>query len=186
MKRILCSWLALAIAAPLLAAPIVYQGQLSNAVPSVGNIPLNADGLGYDNPEDWDWWYLYAEAGNVATVEINRLVSTIDPASSAHRVIAGLPTDTNPMVTIFESPAGTTLLAFGDDEDPPAVTGPFGDPHYSFPATTTGFYTIAVANYAGGTPGAPGDYEIIVTGITPEPASFALLGLGALALIRRR
>lgn len=175
---------AVAVAASAAADPIVYSGELFNAVPAVGAVPLNGDGNGVDNPSDWDWWYFYAETGNAVSIVIDRLTGDIDPASSAHFAGAVLPGDTAPMLTVFDFPAGTVFMGSGDDNDPPNVPGPFGDPNYGFVATGTGWHTVAVANFLG-TPG-PGEYQIVVRGITPEPGSLALLSVGLLALARRR
>jgi hypothetical protein len=185
MKRFVAAVLVGALVAPALAVPIVYQGTLTAGVPGLGNVPLNADGNGNDNPADWQWWNFFATAGDNVDIEVNRLVGTIDPVSQASQNLAP---DTNPMTTITgaTSPAGTVFMGGGDDNEPPNVPGPFGDPRYGFVAPGTGMYSVVVGNFLGGTAGAPGDYSITVRGITPEPASFALLGIGALALLRRR
>ncbi len=181
MKRMLAAALFVAVAAPALAVPINYLAELSNGVPVAGSIPLNADGNGVDNPEDWDWYRFYAEAGNVVTVTVRRTTAGIDPASSAY---LGLPADTNPMTTVFDTPAGATLMGQGDDNLPPNVPGPFGDPEYVFVAPSDGHYSVVVANFLG-LFNDPGNYNITVRGITPEPTSALLLGLAGLITARR-
>jgi hypothetical protein len=179
---------AAAFVASAVADPIVYQGQLFDGVAGLGAVPLNGDGNGVDNPGDWDWWYFYAETGNAVNIEVNRLSGDIDPASSAHQVtlaFPSLPADTAPMLSVFDAPAGTVLVGTGDDDDPANVPGPFGDPNYDFVAGATGYYTVAIANFLG-TAGGPGSYSVEVNGITPEPTSLALLGMGLLAFARRR
>ena len=80
--------------------------------------------------------------------------------------------------------SGATLVGTGDDDDPPNVGGPFGDPNYSFAIANTGWYATAVGNFLGN-PGV-GEYNITITGQTPEPGALSLLALGGLALLRRR
>lgn len=114
-------------------------------------------------------------------VEVDRLTGDIDPVSAS---FFGQPEDTDPMVDIFGTPAGAVFVALGDDNDPPNVPGPFGDPNYSFNIANTGWYATVVGNFLGN-PG-PGEYNITITGQTPEPAALSLLALGSLVLLRRR
>jgi hypothetical protein len=135
-----------------------------------------------DNPEDWQWFNFFAETGNNVEIIIDRLTGDIDPVSACYQ---GLALDDGTMATIGDDPIGATFVESGDDDDPPNVPGPWGDPHYGFAAPADGMYSIVVGNYLG-TPGGPGEYTIVVRGITPEPASLGLLAVGALAVFRRR
>jgi hypothetical protein len=59
-------------------------------------------------------------------------------------------------------------------------------PHWfatGFDPTEAGTYTFELTAYNGGTPVASTNIDVIVT---PEPGSLALLGLGGLAMLRRR
>jgi hypothetical protein len=186
MKRFASLAVLAAFGASASAVPIVYEGTLTDGVFGFGNVPLNADGNGNDNPADWEWWNFHAVTGDVVTIEVNRLIGSIDPVSQAS---FGLAADSSPMLLITDpiAPAGNIWMAGGDDNQPPNVPGPFGDPFYMFVAPSTGFYSVVVGNFLGGSPGAPGEYSIVIRGITiPGPASAAVFGLGALALRRRR
>ncbi|GAB4383479.1 MAG: hypothetical protein Kow0022_03360 [Phycisphaerales bacterium] len=162
------------------AVPINYLGTLSSGQVAFGFVTLPADGNGFDNPETWQWWNFFAAAGDFITVDVDRTEAAPDMVSSA---FFGLPTDTNPMIDIFDTPAGATLMAFGDDNVDDAFGGPFGDPLYSFTAPSTGWYSVAVGNFLGA---GSGGYQIVITGQTPTPGAAAVLGLGGLILSRRR
>jgi hypothetical protein len=77
-------------------------------------------------------------------------------------------------------------IDFADDEIP--HPGPFGDPYTEFTAATTGWYTIAVTNFASnGVP--PYDFRLKVCPNCPEPSTFLLVlsaGLGIVAIRRRK
>lgn len=180
--RVLTIAVAALLAVPAMGVPITYLATLQSGDTVLGDIPLPADGNGWDNPESWDWYRFFAEAGNFVNIEVDRLTGDIDPVSSS---FFGEPEDTDPMVTIFDTPAGAVFVASGDDDDPPNVPGPFGDPNYSFNIANTGWYATAVGNYLG-EPNGPGEYDITITGQTPEPATISLFALGGLALLRRR
>jgi len=173
------------------ATPINYEGQLLNGVAGFGRVTLPADGNGNDNPETWDWWYFYACQGDNITVDPDRLEANPDLVSSTFFAGASLPADSAPMTTITgsffggTSPAGTTQVAGGDDDEPDGFGGPWGDPLYSFTAAGTGWYAVVVGNFLGA---GTGDYQIVVTGnCIPAPGSaVALLGLGGLVSRRRR
>lgn len=173
------------------AAPINYEGELFDGVAAFGTATLPADGNGNDNPESWDWWYFYACQGDNVTVDPDRLSADADLVSATFYAGAGLPADSAPMTSISDSifngtsPAGTTFVAGGDDDEDDGFGGPFGDPNYGFTAAASGWYAVVVGNYLGL---ATGDYQIVVSGnCVPAPASaVALLGLGGLVSRRRR
>lgn len=181
MKRLLGAALVLSLSSAALAVPITYRGELASGVPASGSIPLPADGNGVDNPETWHWYAFYAQAGDSVTIIVDRTSAGIDPASSA---FFGLPSDTDPMISLFDTPAGALLMGSGDDNDPPNVGGPFGDPNYTVSITDTGWHSVVVGNFLGLTDD-PGNYDITVRGQTPEPATAGLMGLIGMVLARR-
>ncbi|KAA0214658.1 MAG: hypothetical protein DYG94_08090 [Leptolyngbya sp. PLA3] len=185
MKTALVSGLALTLAAGVASAdPINYLDTLSDGEVGAGWAVLPTDGNGSDNPETWEWWNFYAVAGDLITIAVNRTSAAPDMVSSAHFAGASLPTDSSPMMTIFDSPAGTTFAGSGDDNVDDGFGGPFGDPLYSFSASGTGWYAVAVGNFLGS---GSGGYTIVITGQTPTPGSaVALLGVGGMAMLRRR
>ncbi len=187
MKISIVSGLALGalVAATATADPINYLGNLADGDVGFGRVTLPGDGSGFDNPETWDWWSFFAFAGDNITVDVDRLEANPDMVSATFFGGAALPTDSDPMLTVFDTPAGATFVASGDDDEDDGFGGPFGDPLYSFTATDTGWYAVVVANFLGA---GDGDYQIVVTGQSiPAPGSaFALLGLGGLTMMRRR
>lgn len=187
MKIALVSGMALVMAAGLASAdPINYLDTLSSGEIQTGFITLPGDGNGNDNPETWHWYNFYAMAGDFITVDVDRLVAAPDMVSATHYAGNSLPGDSAPMTTITGTvgPAGTVWVAGGDDNEDDGFGGPFGDPLYSFNAASTGWYTVVVGNFLGA---GGGDYRIVVTGQTPAPGSaVALLGVGGMAMLRRR
>lgn len=172
-----------ALAIPLQAAPIVY-GTLTTGVVTTGQIAL---GYTFNNPNEFDYWQFSATAGDVITIDVNRLDNDFDPAFG---LFAGLFSDTSQFTNLFDG-----SIAEQDDDKP--NPGPYGDPILSnFTINTTGYYTIALASAESGADGGPNgvfDYDIVLLNNTPvdevpEPAMLGLFGLGAigLGLARRR
>ncbi len=178
---LLTAVVAALLVVPAMGVPITYLATLQSGDTVFGDIPLPADGNGVDNPETWDWYRFFAQSGDLVNVEVDRQTGDIDPVSST---FFGQPDDTNPMVTIFDTPAGAVFVASGDDDDPANVPGPWGDPNYSFNIVNTGWYATVVGNFLGD-PG-PGNYSITIMGQTPEPTALSILALGGLAVLRRR
>ncbi len=175
--------LLIAVVTPSAAVPIVYADFLSDGVTVVGSIsqpngqPANPVGAVY--------YAFYANAGASVTIIGRRLDG---PYDMSFWVLQGLFADTD---AFGGNLANLGYIDFGDDQLPPNVPGPFGDPYSSFTAPSSGFYTVAVTNYAStGTP--PYSFELTATGISaaaiPEPSALALTGCGvlALAILRRR
>lgn len=163
----------------LLAAPITYQTQLQDGVPVVGVI--NQPNGSFGDPVGAQYYSFSATAGSLVEVNGDRLDG---PYDMSFWVMSGLFSDTDEFGGFLPGP---NFIAFADDEDPPFLAGPFGDPRTSFLAPTTGFYTIAVTNNASNSD-PPFGFRLQATGIanadspaTPEPGTLVLFGI-ALAL----
>lgn len=170
---------------PLCAAPITYTATLYDGVPVIGTI--SQPNSSASNPVGAVYYSFFANVGAPVVVTGARLSG---PYDMSFWVYSGLYSDTTQFGANFSS-AHPNFIAFGDDQLPPNIPGPFGDPLVSFPAPTTGFYTVAVTNFlSNGTP--PYDFRLTATGVSsaeiPEPGTWALIGLGlaGLAVLRRR
>ena len=187
MKKTMIAMMVLCGAATGASAQIAPQGDATDGLPHVGAV----DGTnGVSSVATWSFWTFSANAGDNINIEVNRLVSALDPVSSVvFGDATGTPFASATGTSIFDwsGPGLSTVIAFGDDDDPANVPGgPWGDPNYGFVAGSTGVYTVAVASYASATPG-PHAFEIIVTGSTvPTPGALGLLAMGGLVAARRR
>ena len=181
-----CTVLTAAIAGTA-GAQVTILGDLTSGATASGTI--TGGSIDVADASFWGFWTFSANAGDLINVEVDRTTGGLDPASSVvEGNAAGLAFASLTGFSIFDwsGPGLSPTVAFGDDDDPPALPGPFGDPNYSFVAGTTGVYTVAVASFASsGSP--PWGYEITVTGSSvPAPGALALLGLAGLIGSRRR
>jgi hypothetical protein len=188
MRRFLMAAAAtVLVAGSALAVPITYQQPLIPAgAQNVQGVNNQAPG-NQDNPVGATYHYFFATAGSAVTINGDREAGHYD---MSWWVFEGTFGDTNDFGASFDG-GDSGFIAFGDDQDPPNIPGPFGDPRTVFVAPSTGFYTIAVTNFLSGQGGPPNPYNIDIIGNAnvPEPASMALFGglaVVGIAGIRRR
>lgn len=179
-KSLLAAVAALAVAGPAIAAPISYIGTLQPGTPVV---EVNTQGAGNStNPVGADYWGFYADAGGAITVIGDRLAGHYD---MSFWIFAGQFADTNDFGASF-GVGDAGFIHFGDDQDPPNIAGPFGDPRSAFVAPVSGFYTIAVTNFLSSA-GPPNPYQLEARGVNvPEPLTLSLVGLGLAGVAMRR
>ncbi len=180
-RRLVLLILACCVALPVGAVPIIYTATLFDGIPVIGTIS-QPNGQP-SNPVGAVYYAFYATAGASVTVTGARLSG---PYDMSFWVLPGLYADTD---VFGGNLGGSGAFGFGDDQLPPNIPGPYGDPQVSFVAPYPGFYTVAVTNFASnGTP--PYQFRLTATGIAlaeiPEPGAFTLVGLGLLALAARR
>lgn len=150
------------------AALVFALGAISSGAQAAVMGNLN-DGLDHVSSST-GYWSLFVNAGDVITVTARRL-DPVDIVAYAYDGAEG---------------SGVSV-GYGDDELPPYVGGPFGDPRFSFVAAMTGEYSVGVFRYAGGgierinyfvnARGATGS-----DGTVPIPGTLALVGLGLAGL----
>ena len=170
------------------ADPITYEGTLTSGVTQAGELP---DGT-FNDARDANYYRFWATAGDNVVVVVERVDSAMDPLERIYSGLYGSTTD--PLLAgadnVFDNTA--TFVIAADDEIP--NPGPFGDPRAAFTAPVTGWYTVAVNEWASDPVPNDGDYDyqITVRGNTgnpvPEPTMLALLACGACGVVvsRRR
>ena len=165
------------------AGPIAYNSILSNGITVAG-----ANTQPNDSPSDpvgAEYYAFFATAGDNIDISGIRLVGEYD---MTFWVFNGLYADTTDFIGGSLPGGGASFSLLGDDQDPPNIAGPYGDPHVSFSAPYSGAYTVAVTNFlSSGDP--PYAFELTMTGSTaapvPEPSTLALFSLGGIGLAYR-
>jgi hypothetical protein len=172
------------VAGEALAVPITYNEPPLQ--PGISRAGVNNQTPGNsDNPVGAEYFRFFANAGSPVTIDGDRLAGHYD---MSFWVFSGIFADTNAFGPSFDS-GDPGFIAFADDEQAPAIPGPFGDPFSAFNAPVTGFYTVAVTNFLSSS-GPPNPFALTATGIAqvPEPGTLLLFGagLGAFGWYRRR
>lgn len=193
MKKLLgvcivgCALASAALAGPISTTPY-FESEPNNTVPSanvVGAFAVPGGAFladGHIGNGDVDWYTFFV------------------PGSVSHLVAAvyGLPDSLTADSTMQLWDVGAGIEKAWDDDNNIGFMSSF-----EADLTHAGFYAIAVSGYSDGTlfstpmdglndsSGTPHtqnyDYKLIVgVNTTPEPATMSLIGLGALALFRRR
>ena len=132
-------------------APIIYNGELCPGVVNSGTAPVQTCcGLGTA-----EFWYFSAIAGDVVTIEVDRVNCEMDPSIALYK---GFGDDT-----------ALSFITSADDGDPPAcepLCFSFSDPIITgMVLPTTGVYTVGVWDFISGTCAVPPlTYNVVVTG----------------------
>jgi hypothetical protein len=159
------------------AVSIIPEGSIGLDETVTGVVPRgdNLDGNSTNTPEDWDFWTFDGTAGSQEQFTVRRLVGELDPALG---IWFGTEADTTNYDNLFSNSVNTNQVAFADDELPPAIPGPFGDPTVRFSLPETGTYTIAVASFLSGPEDEPFGYSLTRSLSVPFSDSATILGSG--------
>ena len=131
--------------------PITYEGQLCPGVAQSGAAVYR----GYSDLNDADFWYFTANAGDVVTIQVDRVSCEMDP-----------------VFLLYEGSGDTTSLTLltGADDNNGQACAPacfsYADPLVSgYALPSTGTYTIAVWDFIGGScTSGPQAYSIVMSG----------------------
>lgn len=117
-----------------------------------------------DYPDEWTYYKFEGNAGDVITITVNRTSCAIDPAFT---LFEGLGTTTTGLAPNASTSTELSFLTWRDDDIAPALgCGQFYDPFLDgYVLPTTGWYTIAVYNFAGYATG-PYEYDLVLEGVT--------------------
>lgn len=162
-----------------MAEPINYNPEIfPDSTWHYGTISQSSSN--HSNPVGAQYFKFWGNAGTVYSVTGQRL----DPAyDMAYWLFEGQFADTDAFGGSFDI-LDPGFVDFADDEIP--NLGPYGDPFCEFTSATTGWFTIAVTNYATKA-SPPYRFQVQVSGI-PEPSTFFLVLSAALGFVtvRRR
>lgn len=150
------------------------------------SVELQATVVPGDNtssPSNWTYFSFDGVAGEQVFITGRRVNGELDVAFG---VWDGLEADTSDYFDIFSDSLNFTLIAFADDELPPAVPGPFGDPTASFTLPITGSYSVAFTSFLSADPTAPFDFTVQREVPGPLPALGAAAAFGFSRKLRKR
>jgi prepilin-type processing-associated H-X9-DG protein len=147
-------------------SPITYIGELCGTGPFYGT-------HGYfrsiTNSALWDYYSFYGTAGDLVTIDGDRLSCEMDLSFSLYYGT----TEDNAGVSPSNGGSDMTFIGFADDQQAPYCTPAcfsYGDPYLSVVLPSTGFYTLAVYDYIGGICSEPPyNYRLNITGLAEQP-----------------
>lgn len=141
---------------PAPVAPVDYAGVLAAGTTEAGQVS-SSGGPSSPSTSDSDYWLFEATAGSTITIDVDRTEASLDPAMWIFEGVVD-PAD----LGAFIDPSDPGFVGFADDNDPSAVSGPFGDPSFSFTAPADGTYTAIVTDFASGSDGGDGVYDYTI------------------------
>ena len=153
---------------------MAYLGNVCDASPALG-VPHSAgNGSRAGDPNLWDFYCFNGTAGDVVTIDVDRVGGGMDPIAG---LWSGFGTDATGISLLFggggSGNAELIFVASGDDDECNGVCDCFLDPLFIATLPVTGIYTIGVADFVGCGPPA---YDLTTTGISdcspcgePEP-----------------
>ena len=136
--------------------PADYAGLLGANSTEAGQVS-SSGGSSSPSFDDSDYWLFSAEAGDIVTIDVDRVEGALDPALWIFEGIVD-PADLGPSIDSGDP----GFIGFADDNDPAAVSGPFADPSFSFTASSSGVFTAIVTDFASGSDGGDGVYDYTI------------------------
>lgn len=144
-----------------IAAAISYISQLLNGHPAAVGL---AQWRTISNSALWDYYYFYGIAGQPVVLEAHRTTWQMDPAIT---LFFGMTNDSTGLFPTYSTQPGMIFVAWADDNNgwPHGIPGPFADPQIAIVLPSTGWYTLAVYDFVGGTPPALLPYDLLISGV---------------------